>query len=292
MRKIYLILLFIVPLCSFAQPNQGVNTELGLRADLIFGTKISMERYAKVSFMDGYLLETDIEDHPIFDHIGLIHDDQNQLMEYSYSCSSKDKTEKYKERILSSIEKYYGLRSKPDSGEYGITWAFRKGDDFAKFNIEKGQCTLTLSTNNLIKAKVEFDKDKKMNIVTVSGVVTNFHEFNANGKDNSSEYYLWFEGLPEKKAIILHFNPTQKDCKLFKFIINDSITVAQPATWRQFLKRYHNYVNELELPRQLADNIYQSSKTTIVTTGELADQIVIPDRILKMYKVIYEYLYK
>jgi hypothetical protein len=286
---VFCLVLWVLPLFSFSQPNQGLNAELQLRSDLIFGKKVIIE--GESVFTDGYLLEAEVKDHAIFDHMGVIHDDRDQLTEYYYSCGSEDKTFKNKEKILSSIEKYFETRSKPDSDENGVTWSFRKGDDFATFNILKNQCTLTLSTNSLIKAKEEFDSRRRINIITVSGLVINHHEYSAMGNNAPSEYLLYFEGLKEKKAIVMRINPTYRDCKFLRFVFSDSTTFKLAVTRRQYIG-HKEYDNELELPRELADKLYKSSEVSVQTTGELGDQIIIPARVFRIFKVIYEYLYR
>jgi hypothetical protein len=240
-------------------------------------------------FMDGYLLIAAIKNHSIFDYIGLIHNDQDQLTEYSYYSHSREKTQLNRESILSGIEKYYGVRSMPDSTENGIIWRFRKGDDFASFLIKTDGCELTLSTHSLIKAVHRFDKGRKANTISVSGLVTNHWEDYASGRE-LGEYHVFFEGLKEKKVIMMYLSSTKKDSRTLKLVLDDSITISVRTASRSKF-RYGNYANEIELPQSIADRLNESSEVKILTTGNLKDEIEMPPRILKIFKVIYHEMY-
>ena len=88
----------------------------------------------------------------------------------------------------------------------------------------------------------------------------------------------------------MDFAWTQKDSKVLKLLLDDSSVISIQPTNR-IKVGYGQYRNEIELPRSTADKLNRSSTAKILTTGKLKDEVELTQRVLKIFKVIYQVMY-
>lgn len=281
------ILLITIPLLALSQTYKSLNKDLGLRQDLIFGSNVKFDGDGLL--MDGYLLLQDVK-HPIFNQIGIIYNEQDQLTEYRYMANESDSSRLNSEYLLKVIEKYYGNKSFSDTSENSIIWHFKKGDEFVNLTIRERNLELQISTNSLLKAVQQFDSALNANVIEITGLVKNYSEHSISGKV-MGEYQISFTGLVEKNVISICFGGTPKDSKSLKFKLdNNQIISIIPVNRNRMMKNY--YSNLIILPKNIADSLYNSSTVKILTTGNYKDEIEIKDRQLKAFKLIYNLMYK
>jgi len=292
LRLFFLCAWLVMPVLVFGQTDTGVNIALKLQPNLLLGAKVFPAftkkvddgRVMKLEVWDGYFTECEITDSIFFNRVKAEYNSSMELTALTYYCDSKEKTEKNKERFISTLEKYYGKSTHPDK----TFWGFQKGDDHASFYLTDKGCDMSLWTERLIKAVKEFGQYEKATVIAAQGFINNGFEGYV-GDENTAERNFWFKGIVQNSTIEMHYTMIPYKIKLLKVRLNDTIISIKPVT-RYFAYRQYHYI--FNISREIANKFYRSSKMTLITMGKKTDEVEVPSHILKMYRVIYEEMYK
>lgn len=276
-------MMLLLPSIAFSQPNVEVNKELGLREDLMLGTKIFPN--GDYVFLDGYFTVIDVK-HQIFDHLKFEYNKDRELTAYTYSCNTAVKTSENKDRILKTLEKYYGKGTHKDS-----SYNFRKGDEHAWFFEGKEEWSLGFYSYSVIKAIESYDKYEKGRVINTEGYTANQFEWYV-GNEKTGERHLWFKGIVSKGAIAIYYGHLPYTTKTIKMQLDNGRTILLGYPTEQKHGNYTITGFEHLLPKTIADKIYRCKKMAMITFGKYHDKVEIGYDILKMYRVIYDALYK
>jgi len=281
-KAVLLLLMLTFPLSVFSQDYININRDLGLRTDLVFGSKVHPDAES-YTLNDGYYSEARIE-HPIFNRLRFEYNNTGGLTSYTYYCDSAKNTEQNKGRILAVAKRYYGNPVVQD----GATWKFTKSDDHVLFTVNHDSCQMTVYTFNNIKAVDEYDQLEKQRVILTKGYTNNQFE-DYVGNEKTGERRLFFKGIISAKAIRMYYTMITSASKTLKIRLDDSVNISiRPR--KKFMSGY--YISYMfDLPREIADKFYRCSKITLITTGKDSDEVEVPDQILYMYRITYRALY-
>ena len=294
-NKFTLLFLLLVPLCSFSQTHLKLNVALGLHPKIIFGNHVLISQLFRPDSNFTYI-STDNEDiaqinnHPIFDAVSIENNREDHLIIYKYSCHSKEKTSRYKGKILNTISEYYGLPTSYNSDDRGTYWRFKSGDEYVRFNVEgNGTSELTVGTNKYIKAYEIFNKRSKQTIIDTKGhAFSHFFHGDINGQNDNSEYNARFLGVKEKQIIQLVISPLYKDVKFILIVLDNKTTIQLNINKKVRARSY--YYHEFNLTRDNADLFFNSEDAYLCFDGKYPDQIDLRG-VKDDFNVIYKYLY-
>jgi hypothetical protein len=298
-RCLFLVALLFKVYVSNAQVNLQLNNDLNLSQGLIFGQPVNL--YDILVASDRLKSDSTIEmishaneltasllHHPIFDHIETVLNDEDVLVLYTLFISDKQKTDQYREKIISSLTKYYGLAASTKD-----SWLFRKGDEYARFIINpKGNCELSVGTDKYIHAIESFDKKEKLTFIYTKGHLFNHNDPGlANGQDTSyfDSFIINFTGIKETKTIRLYMAAEHNDIKEISLLMNGGETIRLKPDKKSRSKPYYFY--EFNLSRQITDKLFKQNHITISFKGKSPNKVDIPYESLTDFNLIYKYLY-
>ena len=282
MAKKLLVILLLLPSLCFSQQNEKLNAALNLQPDLIFGKKVTIKGVDTTIFTDGYMLGAYIRNHPIFDFINLEHNDKDELALYSYSCSL-EKTAHYKDSILSVIKQFYIQSGTPHVDEDGnTTWEFTKADETVEFTLHpKFGCEISVSTDRLIRA------EEHSGVIQAVGYIKTGREFAATNYESD----VFFTGYKIKKQITMAVYGLHKHSILSKIKIDSSSAISLNRA-RKVKGNFSGGSSIFIIPDDIAEKVYAGRKITLFIEGKYSDEITLSAQLLKMFKVIYDAVYK